>query len=70
LENFNVDLQPDDSDADDKSDGETKELVLRVEEIVAMILKYANKLVDKQFGLLVKQCVITVPASWNLNQRR
>lgn len=34
-----------------------------------MILKYSNTLVKKQFGQNVTQCVITVPAAWNLNQR-
>jgi len=47
-------LKPDDTDVDDKSEDSTKELVLRVEDLVGMILKYANKLVDKQFGLAVK----------------
>lgn len=54
LENFNIDLKPDDTEVDDKSEGSTKDLVLRVEDLVGMILKYANSLVDKQFGLVVK----------------
>ena len=38
LENFNIDKD---------EEGEEKELVLRVEDLLGMILKYANKLVEK-----------------------
>ena len=44
-------------------------LVLKIEEIVAMILRHAKKLGEKQYGTKVKECVLTVPSDWDLLQR-
>lgn len=56
---------------DSASDGEVQKssLTLKVEEAVAMILKYAKKMSDAQSGQEVKECIITIPSHWNLHQR-
>lgn len=34
-----------------------------------MIFMHAKNLTEKQFGLSVKDCVFTIPATWSLSQR-
>jgi molecular chaperone DnaK (HSP70) len=56
------------SENNDAEDG-IKDVVLRVEEIAAMILRYAKTLAEKQGSIQIKDCVITVPSHWRMNAR-
>ncbi len=42
---------------------------MNTEEVLAMIFMHAKNLTEKQFGISIYDCVFTIPASWNLNQR-
>lgn len=46
-----------------------KNLILRVEDIIAMILKYAKTLSEKMSGSNkeITDCAITVPSHWGFN---
>lgn len=44
-------------------------VVLRVEEVVAMILRHAKEMSDKFGSVSVSDCIITIPSNWNMNQR-
>lgn len=48
---------------------EETDIVLSVEEVTAMILRYAKRISDKMAGADIKDCVVTVPSHWNLDQR-
>jgi molecular chaperone DnaK (HSP70) len=60
LDNIKIDKE---KEKDDDSD----DLILSVEELVAMILKFSLSLVNRQFQITPKQCVITVPSGWSIN---
>lgn len=62
LDNIKIDKE---KEKDDDSD----DLILTVEELVAMIMKFSLSLVNRQFQITPKQCVITVPSGWSINQR-
>lgn len=42
-------------------------ITLSVEEVMAMILAYAKMLATRMGGVEIKDCVVTVPAFWNLD---
>jgi hypoxia up-regulated 1 len=43
---------------------------ISVEEITAMILKHAKILSENQGNIEIKDCVITIPSNWGLDQKR
>jgi len=43
---------------------------LSVEEVTAMIIKHGKVLAEKQGGIEIKDCVLTVPSNWNSDQKR
>lgn len=43
---------------------------LSVEEVTAMIIKHAKVLAQKQGEIEIKDCVVTIPSTWNQDQRR
>lgn len=47
----------------------TTTVVLSVEQIVAIILKYGKYLSEKFGKVDIKDCVLTVPPHWNVKQR-
>jgi molecular chaperone DnaK (HSP70) len=44
--------------------------IIFTEEIISMMLRYGKKLSEIQAGGTVKDCVITIPSYYTLNQRR
>lgn len=52
LKNFNFDSEDEGT------------IVLKVEEVMAMILRYAKMLSEKMGKIEIKDCVITVPSGW------
>lgn len=49
---------------------ESENIVLRVEEVLAMIIKQVKFLAEKQGSVQIRDCVLTVPSHWNMDQRQ
>lgn len=50
-------------------DEDSDHIYLSVVEVVAMILRHAKKNAEKMAKIEIKDCIITVPSNWNLDQR-
>lgn len=48
---------------------ETDSIILRVEEVLAMIIKQVKFLAESQGSVQIRDCVLTVPSHWSLDQR-
>ena len=43
--------------------------MLKIEEVIAMILRHAKEMSEKQAGMSLTDCIVTIPSNWNLGQR-
>lgn len=49
---------------------DSENIILRVEEVMAMIIKQVKFLAEKQGAVQIRDCVLTVPSHWNMDQRQ